>query len=158
MLEISNTKMCLKIRHTHSKLELHLPQATGMIFVLSHLPDWNPIIHTFDNIFFHKLVSMHSSGLHLDGLVQDCGNSSALAMELLSPCTKPSIGDSINTFKPMWPGDTIWRHRSGSTLVQVMACCLMAPKPLPESMLTNHQWVPVTITWGQFYKRYLRHQ
>ena len=21
-------------------------------------------------------------------------------------------------------GDTIWRHRSGSTLVQVMACCL----------------------------------
>ena len=27
----------------------------------------------------------------------------------------------------LWPGDTIWRHRSGSTLAQVMACCLMAP-------------------------------
>ena len=26
----------------------------------------------------------------IDGLVQDCINSSALAMELLQPCTKPS--------------------------------------------------------------------
>ena len=28
---------------------------------------------------------------HIDGLVQDCSNSSALAMELLPSCTKPSI-------------------------------------------------------------------
>ena len=27
----------------------------------------------------------------------------------------------------LWPSDTIWRHKSGSTLAQVMACCLMAP-------------------------------
>ena len=27
----------------------------------------------------------------------------------------------------LWPSDSIWRHGSGSTLVQVMACCLMAP-------------------------------
>ena len=26
-----------------------------------------------------------------------------------------------------WPSDTIWRQRSGSTLAQVMACCLTAP-------------------------------
>ena len=26
------------------------------------------------------------------------------------------------------PGDAIWRHRSGSTLAQVMACCLTAPR------------------------------
>ena len=25
------------------------------------------------------------------------------------------------------PGDTIWRHRTGSTLAHVMACCLKAP-------------------------------
>ena len=30
----------------------------------------------------------------------------------------------INLF---WPCDAIWRHRSGSTLAKVMACCLMAP-------------------------------
>ena len=29
--------------------------------------------------------------VHIDGLVQDCSNSSALAMELLQSCTKPSI-------------------------------------------------------------------
>ena len=28
---------------------------------------------------------------YIDGLVQDCSNSSALAMELLQSCTKPSI-------------------------------------------------------------------
>ena len=27
----------------------------------------------------------------------------------------------------LWPNDAIWRHRSGSTLAQVMACCLAAP-------------------------------
>ena len=27
----------------------------------------------------------------------------------------------------LWPGDTIWRHRAGSALAQVMACCLSAP-------------------------------
>ena len=26
-----------------------------------------------------------------------------------------------------WPSDAIWRYRSGSTLAQVMACCLTAP-------------------------------
>ena len=30
-------------------------------------------------------------GVYIDGLVQDCSNSSALAMELLQSCTKPSI-------------------------------------------------------------------
>ena len=30
-------------------------------------------------------------------------------------------------FNSLRPSDTIWRHRSGSTLAQVMACCLRAP-------------------------------
>ena len=29
--------------------------------------------------------------LHIDGLVQYCSNSSALAMELLQSCTKPAV-------------------------------------------------------------------
>ena len=31
----------------------------------------------------------------------------------------------INKFNSLVPGDTIWWHRTWSTLVQVMACCLM---------------------------------
>ena len=34
------------------------------------------------------------------------------------------VNESI---KSVWPSDAIWWHRSGSTLAQVMACCLMAP-------------------------------
>ena len=30
-------------------------------------------------------------------------------------------------FNSLWPCDAIWHHRSWSTLVQVIACCLMAP-------------------------------
>ena len=30
--------------------------------------------------------------------------------------------------KSLWPRDAIWWHRSGSTLAQVMACCLTAPR------------------------------
>ena len=30
---------------------------------------------------------------HMDGLVQDCSNSSAYALELLQSCTKPSNND-----------------------------------------------------------------
>ena len=33
--------------------------------------------------------------LHIDGLVHDCGNSIANAMELPQSCTKPSISPSM---------------------------------------------------------------
>ena len=33
-------------------------------------------------------------------------------------------GEIVNS---LWPGDAIWQDRSGSTLAQVMACCLTAP-------------------------------
>ena len=36
--------------------------------------------------------------------------------------------------------DDIWRHRSGSTLAQVMACCLMAP-----SHYLNQCWYQIRI-------------
>ena len=39
----------------------------------------------------------------------------------------------------LWPSDAIWQHRSGSTLAQVMACCLMAP-----SHYLNQFWSLVT--------------
>ena len=36
----------------------------------------------------------------------------------------------------LWPNDVIWQHWSGSTLAQVIACCLMAP-----SHYLNHYWL-----------------
>ena len=49
-------------------------------------------------------------------------------------------------------------YGSGSTLAQVMACCLMAPFKLPEPTLTDQQWSPVTFILGQFHKRCRNHQ
>ena len=47
-------------------------------------------------------------------------------------CTLPCPHDNGSVIrqlviKPLRPNDTIWRHTSRSTLVQAMACCLMAP-------------------------------
>ena len=39
-----------------------------------------------------------------------------------------------------WYSDAIWRHRSGSTLAQVMACCLMAP-----SHYLNQCWLNIYV-------------
>ena len=47
------------------------------------------------------------------------------------------------------PKDAIWWHRSGSTLVHVMAW--------HQAICTYHQRGPVTIIWAQFHKRHLNH-
>ena len=49
------------------------------------------------NITLYRMISKYRTRLsttfktHVDGLVQGCSNSSALAMRLLQSCTKPSI-------------------------------------------------------------------
>ena len=47
----------------------------------------------------------------------------------------------------LWPRDMLWRHRSGSTLAQVMACCLMAPSHSP-----NKYWLIINGFCGQWIK------
>ena len=49
---------------------------------------------------------------------------------------KPHVSLSINS---LWPSDTKWRHRYGSTLAQVMACCLTAP-----SHYLNQCWLIIS--------------
>ena len=38
-----------------------------------------------------------------------------------------NLGSRSQWVNSLMPSDAIWRHRSGSTLAQLMACCLMAP-------------------------------
>ena len=45
----------------------------------------------------------------------------------------------LHIFSSLWPNDAIWRHRSGSTLAQVMACCLAAP-----SHYLNQCWLLIS--------------
>ena len=51
----------------------------------------------------------------------------------------PSHHRWLFNFNSLWPSDTIWRQRSGSTLAQVMACCLTAP-----SHYLNQCWLIIS--------------
>ena len=68
------------------------------------------------------------------------------------------IDQSVLIINSSWPSDAIWQQRSGSTLAQVMACCLTAP-----SHYLNQCWLIISkVHWhsylGQFHKRRLNHQ
>ena len=94
------------------------------------------------NFFQHILIP------YIDGLVQDCSISIANALEILQSCIKPSILSLCYfwTVNSLWPNDAIWRQRSGSTLAQVMACCLMAP-----SHYVNQCWFTISkVHWHSF--------
>ena len=72
--------------------------------------------------------SMHSQVRHeINGLVQDCSNSSALAMELLQSCTKPLEYH-------LWNLNNSLHHKSASTLDQVILCRMFGTNALPESV------------------------
>ena len=46
-------------------------------------------------------------------------------------------------FNALWHSNAIWRNRTGSTLVWVMACCLTAP-----SHYRNQCWLPISeVDW-----------
>ena len=49
----------------------------------------------------------------------------------------------------MWRNDAIWRHRSGSTVAQVMACCLTAP-----SHYLNQCWLIIKGFCGIFLRTF----
>ena len=58
------------------------------------------------------------------GFAKSCGTTSArLVKETLKNMDRKPHG-SINS---LGPSDAIWRQKSGTTLPQVMACCLTAP-------------------------------
>ena len=88
-------------------------------------------------MFFEKntdIFIIDSVGHYVDGLVQDCSNSSADALELLQSFSKPSV---VNLQYSLWPSDTIWPQiwvniGSGNGSVPDDT------KPLAEPVLTYH--------------------
>ena len=81
--------------------------------------------------FFNTWTNIGSSLLRSSDI-----NLSVISQEIPQlSITKFSLNKSKNSFKPLkgqWvnslrPSDIIWQHRSGTTLAQVMDCCLTAP-------------------------------
>ena len=49
---------------------------------------------------------------------------------------------SIKRVNSLWPSDVIWLQRVRSSLVHIMACCLLCTKPLPEPIVIHCQLDP----------------
>ena len=62
-----------------------------------------------------------------------------------------------NRFNSPWPSDTIWWYRSGSTLAQVMACCLTAPSHYLNQSWLIIAWNLVTFTRRPFHRKCSRY-
>ena len=64
-----------------------------------------PLIHVKSITFFYKKILLNYSALipheYVDGLVQDCSNSPANALELLPSCIKPMMRDPQTVFRTM---------------------------------------------------------
>ena len=100
------------------------------------------------------VFNIHCRGARLCGsplLKQSCTKSQTLFLpghldgSMLKRCN--SIGNALELhvffINSLRPSDTIWWHRSGSTLVQVMACCLTAP-----SHYLNQCWLIISkVLW-----------
>ena len=59
--------------------------------------------------------------------------------------------ENKNNINSLYASDAIWWHRSGSSLVEVMAWCLTAPSHYLNQFFFSHQWGSVAFTWEQFY-------
>ena len=49
------------------------------------------------------------------------------------------------SFNSLWPSNAVWWHSSGSTMVQVMACCLTAPNLYLNQCYSNVLWQVPTL-------------
>ena len=86
--------------------------------------------------------------LYIDGLVQDCSISSALAMEILQPCAKPSISSRpLYIYKYTYVHDNkyvlyrcIWGQIRGMTSKQHQPMCSTQRNIQPRTRL--HHYVP----------------
>ena len=118
-----------------------------------------------------KTWLIHKAYPYINGLVQDCSDSIATALELLQSCTKPTIYSFI------WDNEyftyisnmplTHWgrvTHKCVSklhepSLVQIMVCRLDGAKPLSKPVLENcllHPWNK--LQWNLNRNSYIRMQ
>ena len=85
--------------HIKGRVCVSLYYVTQPLYLSIHL---SPFITQFNiNAYSTQWQSLAMGEHHLSGLVQDCSISSALAMEILKSCTKPSIG-------PYWNWQFSW--------------------------------------------------
>ena len=89
---------------------------------------------------------------HIDGLVQDCGNSSALAMELLQSCTKPSLCTPFCIDIILY----IINHNNfvyGSISFTPFCCLILYLSHVPIVLQLNHQFLRIVNRYNFVYNK-----
>ena len=79
---------------------------------------------------YHRITSVLFICEYIDGLMQDCSNSSTLAMELLQSCTKPSIWCCINDMYTVYSSITnscnvLWKQLREQQLLSLSPSDIM---------------------------------
>ena len=88
--------------------------------------------HSSFNLFLHNFQSVPDpDNLILSRRVVLMKYHISVAVDVNWSCMHDMIADDKHgrwfMFNSLWLNDAIWWHRSGLTLAQVMACCLMVP-------------------------------
>ena len=130
-LHIYGYLLCIFLRkYTRNETRLHLPfqdiyhkRARRMIEIVARcLTSLVKLNRPLTMKWLSMVLSLNESRSHVTEQVSK----------------RDSIQVRLNIIS-LWPSDAIWRHRSGSTLAQVMACCLMAP-----SHYLNQCWLVIS--------------
>ena len=93
----------------------------------------NMHLHSRQMLSCHEMQRCHRWILNINGMVRIYQEYQDL------PGIFDMSGDYTHDVNSLWPSDTIWRYRSGSTLAQVMARCLTAP-----SHYLNQCWLIIS--------------
>ena len=107
-------------------------------------------IGTFGTNFSEILIEIQTFSLnemHLKSLSQaQCVNSVGRYLSSVKYCSIQSWPLDGLYFNSLGPSDAIWRQRSGTTLAQVMACCLAAP-----CHYLNQYWLIISeVQWHSY--------
>ena len=110
--------------------------------------------YTGSSLYWCVLAEATASTIHSwHGVLIATEGSQALIYGKTRKCEHQRIfGHKLTSIDTWWPSDAIWWHKSASTLIQVMACCLTAP----SHYLNQYFWLlirKVLSTWEQFHKK-----
>ena len=127
--------------------KMHLKMSSGK---------WWPFCLSLNVLIYHKqkdicLILANWCCIYIDGLMQDCSNTSALAKELLQFCTEPltcNFGLEIchvlvvrwmTIFNSLRLRDAFMGQKPKPSLVRIMTCCLFCANVSLSSM---RPWEP----------------
>ena len=89
---------CIPCLHYYPRLICLIEMKLGIQLTVTGTGEMKLIIFKMSFVFLYLMLQSYGGFLnedYTDDLLQDCSNSSALALELLQSCTKPSICPSI---------------------------------------------------------------